>query len=121
MIPAVGRTFFIVGKFCFFSIFVLSDQTDAGMPGASRTKWSGCGRLSVFFQLDSCEGNDRGHLRSLHSQPCKAGPLQGPVEEGNRPLPVQRMLSCSPSNPARIAAILSNQYILFFQILSLNG
>ena len=78
-------------------------------------------RQSVFFQLDSCEGNDRGHLRSLHSQPCKAGPLQGPVEEGNRPLPVQRMLSCSPSNPARIAAILSNQYILFFQILSLNG
>ena len=44
-----GPPYFYVGKFCFFLVFVLSNQTEAGTPCPFKAIWSGYGRRSVFF------------------------------------------------------------------------
>lgn len=44
-----GPPYFYVGKFCFFLVFVLSNQTEAGTPCPFKVIWSGYGRRSVFF------------------------------------------------------------------------
>ena len=109
-----GPPYFYVGKFCFFSIFVLSNQTYAGMPDASRMKWSGCGRLSVFFQLDSCEGNNL-ERRSIS---CCRGPAVCSVAGCQHCRQLFGRTVSSSWKVVRILAvfdILSYQYILFFR------
>ena len=44
-----GPPYSYVGKFCFFLVFVLSNQTEAGTSCPFEAIWSGYGRRSVFF------------------------------------------------------------------------
>lgn len=112
-----GPPYFYVGKFCFFLVFVLSNQTEAGTPCPFKAIWSGYGRRSVFFQPDSCEGNDL-ERRSIS---CCRGPADCSVAGCQNCRQLFGHTVSSSWKVVRILAvfdILSCQYLLFFRYFS---
>ena len=99
-----GPPYFYVGKFCFFLVFVLSNQTEAGTPCPFKAIWSGY----------SCEGNDL-ERRSIS---CCRGPADCSVAGCQNCRQLFGHTVSSSWKVVRILAvfdILSCQYILFFR------